>query len=50
MIHGENMISISPLDLSDKFNSYALKNVIVLEEALIEQQNAMEKLKENLNR
>lgn len=46
MIFGDNYILINPEDLSSSFNSsYATKNIIAIEETLIEKVHAGEKLK-----
>lgn len=46
MIFGENAISISPHDLTDNFNdSYANKNLILIDETFFEKKNATDKLK-----
>lgn len=46
MIFGDNFIQINPEDLSSQFNSvYASKNVIALDETVIEKSHAVEKLK-----
>lgn len=46
MIFGDNFIQINPEDLSSQFNSsYATKNIIALDETVIEKSHAVEKLK-----
>jgi len=46
MIFGDNYVSISPESLTKSFNSnYATKNIITFEEAFIEKQAGIEKLK-----
>lgn len=46
MIFGENAISISPHDLTDTFNdSYATKNLILIDETFFEKKSATDKLK-----
>lgn len=46
MIFGDNFIQINPEDLSSQFNSsYASKNIIALDETVIEKSHAVEKLK-----
>lgn len=46
MIFGENVIFVSPSDLTDNFNdSYANKNIILIDETFFEQRNATDKLK-----
>lgn len=46
MMFGDNYILISPHDLSNSFNDiYATKNIIGIDETVIEKQNTVEKLK-----
>ena len=46
MIFGENSILISPADLTNSFNSlYATKNIIMVDETVIEKSTSVEKLK-----
>src|SRR3990167_3894777 len=46
LIFGENAVSISPHDLTDNFNdSYANKNIILIDETFFEKKNATDKLK-----
>lgn len=46
MIFGNNYVMISPDDLSNQFNStYAYKNVIGIDEAVVDKQSAVEKIK-----
>jgi len=46
MIFGDNFIQINPEDLSSQFNSsYTTKNIIALDETVIEKSHAVEKLK-----
>lgn len=46
LIFGENAISISPHDLTDTFNdSYATRNIILIDETFFEKKNATDKLK-----
>lgn len=46
MIFGDNFIQINPEDLTSQFNSsYATKNIIALDETVIEKSHAVEKLK-----
>lgn len=46
MIFGENATSISPYDLTDAFNdTYASKNIILIDETFFEKKNATDKLK-----
>jgi len=46
MIFGDNFIQINPEDLSSQFNSsYASKNIIAIDETVIEKSHASEKLK-----
>lgn len=46
MIFGDNFIQINPEDLTSQFNSsYASKNIIALDETVIEKSHAVEKLK-----
>lgn len=46
MIFGENAVLISPQDLTSNFNSgYATKNIIMVDETVIEKNTSIEKLK-----
>jgi len=46
MIFGDNFIQINPEDLNSQFNSqYATKNIIALDESVIDKAHAVEKLK-----
>lgn len=46
MIFGDNFIQINPEDLTSQFNSsYASKNIIALDETVLEKSHAVEKLK-----
>ena len=46
MLFGENSTLINPSDLTSSFNdAYATKNIIMIDETVIEKQNVVEKLK-----
>jgi hypothetical protein len=45
MLFGENMIVVSPSNFTSDFNSYAKKNIVVIEETLFEKKLIIEKLK-----